>query len=1553
MPDYPQSHTDTTDYVQALLPTERDASPFNPLVSLSKDNCAKLTDAAAAKLGSGQKYLSTPENTTLAKIAEKNQATLREQGEHTAYLIFGAVTLTNATGASATYPMFLRPVEIEQTKERISVQSKSFDEPWEFNPYLAQTLTDRKITDPVLAPEQITRDPQRTIDHLALRLGPNAEVDKCYWLTNLSHLRAKLLNYFKTAQVLHGLANQRTLQRLRAHQPDTAPTVLQPPSAQSCYPLPADKSQLLALGTIEQGDDCQIESPPGTDTPQLIVNAITAALYQGKKVIFVCEAQATNQTIERHLSRLGLKGALVTLPQDGEAINSTHDLIARLAIPIEPQETTPFPFDRLKALEDQLDQKQNEHLALAHPALGITKQQALCGLITVRHHFPDLPTVPIPGSDSLTHQRVLDLFDQVQTWSQLPAEVITDTRSPWNSVFADSKADYTAIANRAQNALPQLKLELDAIEIIKGEMASCGLRVQIQCPAHIDRLLQQLQVLLQCPHRHRLLLQNPTINKEFVAHLRQAQQELAAIRKAPHPFHVTAPLSPEQETALRHTAREKSWGQLVAEHQQEKNLDELTQSFNADYLTFATDTALQPQDQLDRQIEQIRICDQLQEAGVSLPPAWWVAGYSPTVAIENWQTKRQHVQDWFHAHTWENQVLATSLLNATAAQLEHLNRTADHFTAHPIRSRITGYPIQQARQILKSHGITPQPKATQIQEQLFAVQELRHRLTALLAAGQCHPILTQLVLRRLDPRTPAPDSWYLEPELEQLLKAAQAVEMAKNYPDLFQCGADLATAWANCRPERQVRLQSLRKVVQTLRFRGHTRAADAVHEIQQRKASLQTMLSACNLQCISQEPNLLVSATLAAHDKAQQLLPANAQLEALIHQAGNDTELQEIIDWKTEFQSTFGSAAIDTERKTWATLNQRLQTHCEHIASLITEINRGFDPPILGRETAYSRWETILTDLHTQRHHIHHWQDKRRWQHRLHQTPEIAQLWELLRKGALVPQNAGVCFAQSLLLPLLPCPEHDLQGRDLQSVLNEYRELRSQLQSDTSPGWWEQTLRAQLHQAQQQVLTHPLATEIRTDQQNPRQPLPPLLDRWWDYLLQIKPCWLATPSALVHLCNTEKLERGPPFDLLLIDQAAQIELLNGLAVLPWAKQLVLIGDPQQLPPITIAQRYGSAAVDPDKIAHDLCSESLLGELGPYLKSAQLNVHYRSETPDLIAFNNHLFYQDRLEVPPPPNIRGTGRTLIPCAGQYLPAQATNPIEANKIVELILTHFQQFRSASLGVIIVNRPQRELIAQLLTKRIQTLPALTRELENKIGDEKTFFLKDLENIQRDEMDRILLGLTYGPDPNGSLQLDRHNPLGYRSGERRLNVATSRSRQGLTIVSSMNTALLRQGSASAQGFHALLELHQTLEPGDAQLLHYGLDSRPFARDPNKLTARLWCDCPFEALVIQYLTEHLATPYNFIPQYGSGTLRIDIAVMYHDQLVLAILCDGAAYHQHRLAQLRDQWRHQQLQRAGWTIHHLWSTNWLQHPEEEKHKLASAIQRAAQAAASKG
>ena len=127
--------------------------------------------------------------------------------------------------------MFLRPVEIEQTKERISVQSKSFDEPWEFNPYLAQTLTDRKITDPVLAPEQITRDPQRTIDHLALRLGPNAEVDKCYWLTNLSHLRAKLLNYFKTAQVLHGLANQRTLQRLCAHQPNTAPTVLQPPSA--------------------------------------------------------------------------------------------------------------------------------------------------------------------------------------------------------------------------------------------------------------------------------------------------------------------------------------------------------------------------------------------------------------------------------------------------------------------------------------------------------------------------------------------------------------------------------------------------------------------------------------------------------------------------------------------------------------------------------------------------------------------------------------------------------------------------------------------------------------------------------------------------------------------------------------------------------------------------------------------------------------------------------------------------------------------------------------------------------------------------------------------------------------------------------------------------------------------------------------------------------------------------------------------------------------------------------------------------------------------------
>ena len=88
----------------------------------------------------------------------------------------------------------------------------------------------------------------------------------------------------------------------------------------------------------------------------------------------------------------------------------------------------------------------------------------------------------------------------------------------------------------------------------------------------------------------------------------------------------------------------------------------------------------------------------------------------------------------------------------------------------------------------------------------------------------------------------------------------------------------------------------------------------------------------------------------------------------------------------------------------------------------------------------------------------------------------------------------------------------------------------------------------------------------------------------------------------------------------------------------------------------------------------------------------------------------------------------------------------------------------------------------------------ALDRELEkcpelHEFFDpnrNERFFVKNLERVQGDERDAIIISIGYGKDRAGNLPL-RFGPLVSEGGRRRLNVAITRSRQRLTVVSSFN----------------------------------------------------------------------------------------------------------------------------------------------------------------------
>lgn len=84
-------------------------------------------------------------------------------------------------------------------------------------------------------------------------------------------------------------------------------------------------------------------------------------------------------------------------------------------------------------------------------------------------------------------------------------------------------------------------------------------------------------------------------------------------------------------------------------------------------------------------------------------------------------------------------------------------------------------------------------------------------------------------------------------------------------------------------------------------------------------------------------------------------------------------------------------------------------------------------------------------------------------------------------------------------------------------------------------------------------------------------------------------------------------------------------------------------------------------------------------------------------------------------------------------------------------------------------------------------------------------------------------------------------------------------------------------------------------------------------------------------------------------QYGAGNFWLDIVVMERGKNLLAIECDGAGYHSSLVARTRDRARQRVLEKLGWRIHRVWSTNWWFFEQQEKEAIVAAINAARTAA----
>ncbi len=428
-------------------------------------------------------------------------------------------------------------------------------------------------------------------------------------------------------------------------------------------------------------------------------------------------------------------------------------------------------------------------------------------------------------------------------------------------------------------------------------------------------------------------------------------------------------------------------------------------------------------------------------------------------------------------------------------------------------------------------------------------------------------------------------------------------------------------------------------------------------------------------------------------------------------------------------------------------------------------------------------------------------------------------------------------------------------------------------------------------------------------------PIRQLLHRAGSALVALKPCFMMGPMSVAKYLAPGQVD----FDLVVMDEASQIKPQDALGSVARGAQLVVVGDPKQLPPTSFFDRVVDDDEDDPTAIEE--SESILDATLPMFPARRLRWHYRSQHESLIAFSNHSFYEGDLVLFPSPHKKtdnfGVQYSRV-SRGCFV--NRRNMEEAKIISEAVREHFRHRPDESLGVVAMSAEQRLQIEHAIETLAKDDAVFQECLDKDSLRQEPIFIKNLENVQGDERDVIFISMTYGPQEPGGKVYQRFGPINSDVGWRRLNVLFTRSKKRMHIFSSMGTDDIVIGSGSKRGVKALRDFLGYCETG---ILHK--TARETGKEP---------DSDFEIAVMAALRNE---GFECVPQVGVAGFFIDVAVVdpgNSGRYLMGIECDGATYHSAKSARDRDRLRQTILERLGWRIQRIWSTDWFKNPHAE-------------------